>query len=138
MSDTSKNHIFTKFKELGLYSCEVPHVLTTNRRGTENLLINAVGKIFFVFGSNKLRKYSTSEKHPADISCLAAGGRYIFTGCQNKVYVFRDKQNIEKCLESDAEIKYILPFFHHVIAIDMKNQLTIWFKLSTPIHTTDD
>ena len=77
-----KNHKFNKFKELGLYSSEVPHIVSTTK-SNEPMVLTAAGHYMYENGLKKLSKYSTSARHPDHISCMAASKYYQFTGCGN-------------------------------------------------------
>jgi len=119
--------MFEEFKELGLYSSKVGHVLTTNAKGTKHLLINSIGRNFMVYDTARLTKVTISEKHPAEIQYLAADKRFIYTGCENTVRIFKNKQNVERELKCDGKVFLILPCGgSHVVAVDENNSMKCW------------
>ncbi len=103
-------------------------------------MVTCVGKVFHTYGCSKLGLLSVSKAHPEDITCIAADSFMVFTAAGGVIYAWRrghelkhiykvsedkEKKKSKKKGKKAPDIKLMLPFGPHLLAVDGKNMLKV-------------
>ena len=127
--------IFEGFRALGLQSSEVAHVLNFHCPRQEYMIYAVLGKVVHSYQCPKLTLKAVSNQHPGDIDCIAADDVYLYTSCQNVVYVLAQFQFIHRKFTGHKyPVHIILPFDKHLITVDRESNVMIWHVESESLY----
>lgn len=119
--------IFKRFKTLGIHSSSLGHVTQFHQRRREHFVVVSVGKVFKTYNCSKLGICYTSDLHDAEIQCIAADARHVYTSCSNAVNIFKHNAHVLRVLEGhDCPVRLLMPFNEHLLSVDESSNLKVW------------
>ncbi|GFQ91859.1 WD repeat-containing protein 36 [Trichonephila clavata] len=119
--------IFVAYRSLGFVCNHLPLSLRYINSRNENVVVTSVGKAFHMYGCSKLKLISVSEQHPDEISCLTSDSFFVYTACENVIYVWRRGSELKHVCKGPAEnVLLMLPFGNHLIAVYEDYTLVVW------------
>jgi len=96
------------------------------RRRREHLILTAAGGVLHTYGGAKLGLLSVSSAHPGYLSCLAADAYHAYTAAGAIIYAWRRGNELKHVYKGhEADVKLLLPFGPHLIAVDAHNVMKV-------------
>ncbi|XP_046327932.2 WD repeat-containing protein 36-like [Haliotis rufescens] len=131
----SASKIFSGYRALGYVSNDIPLVVRHHQREKENYVCTSVGKSFHTYNCSKLGIVSVSDIHPADVTCLAADAKYVYSACGTTIQAFKKGRKAVYTYEGHkSDVHILLPFGEHLISVEEDSHVFVWDIESQEIY----
>lgn len=131
----SSSVIFRRNRAMGYVSNHVPAIIRYIKRRKDNLITTCIGRTFQVYTANHFRLLHVSGLHPDDITAMATDRNYIYTASNKRIYAWRAGKHIKHIYEGHSKnVKFLMPFGGHLIAVDEANVMKVWEIWSEKVY----
>lgn len=131
----NSSNIFRRNRSLGYVSNRVPAVVRYILRRKDNLITTCTGRSFQVYTASHFRLLHVSDVHPDEITAMATDRFHIYTASDKSIYAWRAGKHIRHIFRGHTRnVHLLLPFGHHLIAVDEANVLKVWDISSETVY----
>lgn len=119
--------LFRRNRAVGYVSNHIPAVVRYIARRKDNLITTCIGRSFQVYTASHFRLIHVGPQHPDDITAMCGDRKHFYTAADKCIYAWRGGKHQHHVYRGHkANIHLLLPFGHHLIAVDESNVLKVW------------